>query len=68
MTSIIIRFKREGNKISYKYLNHGAVIELVWTITPALILIAIAMPSFKLLYLIDEVINPSLTLQIIGSQ
>lgn len=37
------------------------LIELIWTITPAVILILIAFPSFKLLYLIDEVNDPSMT-------
>lgn len=37
------------------------LIELIWTITPAVILILIAFPSFKLLYLMDEVNDPSMT-------
>jgi cytochrome c oxidase subunit 2 len=41
------------NPIAYKYLTHGTVLELIWTISPALILIAIAFPSFRLLYLMD---------------
>jgi heme/copper-type cytochrome/quinol oxidase subunit 2 len=51
-----------NNKISNKYLNHGTLIELIWTVSPALILILIAFPSFKLLYLMDEVTDASLTL------
>ena len=51
-----------------KYSSHGTLIELIWTITPALILILIAFPSFKLLYLIDEVISPTLTVKAIGNQ
>nr|QUQ05903.1 cytochrome c oxidase subunit 2 [Microconidiobolus nodosus] len=66
LASILIRFNENSNKFTYKYLNHGTVIELVWTITPALILIAIAIPSFKLLYLMDEVIEPTITLKITG--
>lgn len=46
----------------------STLIELIWTITPALILIAIAFPSFKLLYLMDEVIAPAMTLKAIGRQ
>ena len=38
------------------------LIELIWTITPAVILILIAFPSFKLLYLMDEVMDPSLVI------
>lgn len=37
------------------------LIELIWTITPAVILILIAFPSFKLLYLMDEVSDPSMS-------
>lgn len=44
------------------------MIELIWTITPAAILIAIAFPSFKLLYLLDEVVDPAMTLKAIGHQ
>jgi cytochrome c oxidase subunit 2 len=49
-------------------ITHGATIEIVWTITPSLILIIIAIPSFALLYSIDEVIDPSVTLKVIGQQ
>ena len=56
------------NKISNKYVNHGTLIELIWTISPAIILILIAFPSFKLLYLMDEVTDPSLTLFTEGHQ
>jgi heme/copper-type cytochrome/quinol oxidase subunit 2 len=60
MISIIVNFKNK--KISNKYVNHGTLVELIWTISPALILILIAFPSFKLLYLMDEVIDPSLVI------
>lgn len=66
--SIIVNFSHNKNPIVYKYLNHGTTIELVWTITPALALIAIAFPSFKLLYLMDEVISPSMTIKAVGHQ
>lgn len=49
-------------------LNHNSLLEFIWTITPALILILIGLPSFKLLYSMDEVLNPLLTLKIIGNQ
>lgn len=54
--------------ISNKYMNHGTLIELIWTITPALILILIAFPSFKLLYLMDEVTDPSMSILAEGHQ
>ena len=57
-----------GAYFSHKYLNHGTLIELIWTITPAIILILIAFPSFKLLYLMDEVNDPSMTIVSEGHQ
>jgi heme/copper-type cytochrome/quinol oxidase subunit 2 len=52
--SITYYYSNNKNAIAYKYLTHGSIIELIWTITPAFILIAIAFPSFKLLYLMDK--------------
>lgn len=48
--------------------THGTMLEIVWTITPALILLVIALPSFALLYSMDEVIDPLMTLKVIGHQ
>ncbi len=66
--SIIYYYNDKRNPIAHKYLTHGSTIELIWTITPALILIAIAFPSFKLLYLMDEVLSPTLTVKVVGHQ
>ena len=54
--------------VSHKNVSHGTLIELIWTITPALILIFIAFPSFKLLYLMDEVSDPSMAVLAEGHQ
>ncbi len=51
--SLVINFNDNKAPISHRYYNHGTTIELIWTITPAFVLIAIAFPSFKLLYLLD---------------
>jgi cytochrome c oxidase subunit 2 len=66
--AIIRTFESSKSPISNKYLNHGTLIELIWTITPALILVLIAFPSFKLLYLMDEVTDPSLSVLAEGHQ
>lgn len=47
---------------------HGTVIEVVWTITPAIVLLIIAVPSFALLYSMDEIIDPVITIKAIGHQ
>jgi hypothetical protein len=56
--SIVINFK--SKKSSYIGENSGRINHFIWTFSPALILILIAIPSFKLLYLMDEVIDPGL--------
>lgn len=68
MITIIKTFLSTNSLISHKYMNHGTLIELIWTIAPALILILIAFPSFKLLYLMDEVMDPSLVIYGEGHQ
>ena len=68
LLSIIRNYYYKNSIISNKYLTHGTLIELIWTVTPALILILIAFPSFKLLYLMDEVTDPNLTLAVEGHQ
>ena len=68
LLSIIRNYVSSKSPISNKYLNHGTLIELIWTISPALILILIALPSFKLLYLMDEVTDGSVTVFVEGDQ
>ena len=68
MLSLVRNYISTKSPISHKYLNHGTLIELIWTITPAVILILIAFPSFKLLYLMDEVSDPSMSVLAEGHQ
>nr|YP_010528133.1 cytochrome c oxidase subunit II [Priassus spiniger]UXW64235.1 cytochrome c oxidase subunit II [Priassus spiniger] len=56
------------NKLINRYLLEGQTIELIWTMIPAITLIFIALPSLRLLYMIDEINNPSITLKVIGHQ
>nr|YP_010414534.1 cytochrome c oxidase subunit II [Glenoleon pulchellus]URT60700.1 cytochrome c oxidase subunit 2 [Glenoleon pulchellus] len=56
------------NKFINRFLLEGQTIEIIWTILPAITLIFIALPSLRLLYLLDEVDNPSITLKAIGHQ
>lgn len=57
-----------SNAKTINNIVHGTSIEIIWTITPALILLIIALPSFALLYSIDEIIDPVLTVKVIGHQ
>nr|ADF65620.1 cytochrome c oxidase subunit II [Vietnamella dabieshanensis] len=56
------------NSYTNRYLLEGQMIEVIWTILPAITLIFIALPSLRLLYLLDEIQYPSLTLKTIGHQ
>nr|ACG63713.1 cytochrome oxidase subunit II [Bembidion fumigatum]ACG63714.1 cytochrome oxidase subunit II [Bembidion fumigatum]ACG63715.1 cytochrome oxidase subunit II [Bembidion fumigatum]ACG63716.1 cytochrome oxidase subunit II [Bembidion fumigatum]ACG63717.1 cytochrome oxidase subunit II [Bembidion fumigatum] len=56
------------NKLINRYLLEGQMIEVIWTILPAITLVFIALPSLRLLYLLDEINNPSITLKSIGHQ
>nr|ASS30690.1 cytochrome c oxidase subunit 2 [Stemonopa insignis] len=56
------------NSLINRLLLENQTIEIIWTILPALILIFIALPSIRLLYLLDEINNPSVTLKTIGHQ
>ena len=49
-------------------ITHGTFIEIVWTLTPSLILVVIALPSFALLYSMDEIVDPALTIKALGHQ
>ena len=53
---------------SGKNVVHGTTIEIIWTVLPSLILIVVALPSFALLYSIDEIIDPALTIKCVGHQ
>nr|WMQ72214.1 cytochrome oxidase subunit II [Okanagana rubrobasalis] len=56
------------NNMIDRLLLEGQLIEFIWTLLPAMTLIFIALPSLRLLYLLDEVNNPLLTIKIVGHQ
>nr|NP_569062.1 cytochrome c oxidase subunit II [Crioceris duodecimpunctata]AAL67863.1 cytochrome c oxidase subunit II [Crioceris duodecimpunctata] len=56
------------NKFQHRNLLEGQTIEIIWTILPALTLIFIAVPSLRLIYILDEINNPSLSIKTIGHQ
>nr|WCS91961.1 cytochrome c oxidase subunit 2 [Dyscolus diopsis] len=56
------------NSYINRYLLEGQTIEVIWTVLPAITLVFIALPSLRLLYLLDEVSNPSITLKSLGHQ
>ena len=56
------------NKFTHRYLLEGQIIETIWTILPAIILVLIALPSLRILYILDEINNPIITIKSIGHQ
>ena len=56
------------NKIVNKGLLEGQILECIWTIIPAFILVQIALPSISLLYLIEDAPHPDLTVKVIRNQ
>lgn len=52
--------------ISLRDISHGSVLEIVWTLIPGIVLVLIALPSFRLLYLMDDLLEPSLSVKVIG--
>nr|WRK21377.1 cytochrome c oxidase subunit II [Xestocephalus sp. n. C ZLL-2024a] len=62
MTTLLI------NKMINRNLLESQTIELMWTILPAMMLVFIAMPSLKILYMIEETNNPLITVKTMGHQ
>nr|ARH53872.1 cytochrome c oxidase subunit 2 [Heterocerus parallelus] len=56
------------NKYYNRLLLEGQMIELIWTILPAMTLTFIALPSLQLLYLIDEINNPLVSIKTMAHQ
>nr|YP_003359440.1 cytochrome c oxidase subunit II [Rhodeus suigensis]ABQ01663.1 cytochrome c oxidase subunit II [Rhodeus suigensis] len=57
-----------STKLTNKYILDSQEIEIVWTILPAVILVLIALPSLRILYLMDEINDPHLTIKAMGHQ
>jgi len=56
------------NKYTCNNVFEAQEIETIWTILPAFILLFLAFPSLRLLYLIDELASPSVTVKVLGHQ
>jgi len=64
---IIVRFNRKANPEPSK-TAHNTLLEVVWTALPVIILVVIAIPSFRLLYYMDRAVEPEMTIKAIGHQ
>ena len=64
---VMVRFSARRNPAPSK-TTHNTVVEVVWTVVPIIILVAIAIPSFKLLYAQDVIPDADMTVKAIGKQ
>nr|YP_007890686.1 cytochrome c oxidase subunit II [Jakoba libera]AGH24180.1 cytochrome c oxidase subunit 2 [Jakoba libera] len=67
LARVVIQFRSSVNPVP-STTNHGTTIEIIWTIIPAVILLFIAIPTFALLYSMDEGIDPAITIKAVGHQ
>ncbi len=64
---VVVRYNAKANPVPSKTTHH-VMLEVVWTVIPVLILLVIAVPSFKLLFYLDRTATPEMTLKISGYQ
>lgn len=67
MIWIMLRYNSKANPTPSK-TTHNVPLEVVWTVVPVLILIVIAVPSFKVLFYLDRAPEPEMTLKVTGYQ
>jgi cytochrome c oxidase subunit 2 len=61
---ILFRFSKN---FGFEYIEHQ-IVEFLWTVLPAFVLLAIALPSIKALYYLDEIIKSVFSIKVIGHQ
>jgi cytochrome c oxidase subunit 2 len=64
---VMLRFNARANPVPTR-TSHNTVIELLWTVIPVLILVIIAIPSFKLMYYMDRTQKADMTIKVTGHQ
>src|SRR4051812_31114312 len=64
---VMVRYNSRRNP-SPSQTSHNTVLEIAWTVVPVLILVIIAIPSFRLIYFQDRTPNPDLTIKVTGHQ
>jgi cytochrome c oxidase subunit II len=64
---VVVRFHASRNPVP-SVVTHNTVLEIAWTIIPILILVVIAIPSFRLLYYGDKAVDAAMTVKVTGHQ
>nr|YP_011014825.1 cytochrome c oxidase subunit II [Gergithus frontilongus]WQB38506.1 cytochrome c oxidase subunit II [Gergithus frontilongus] len=65
---LFMMYSNVKNKFPNRTLMENQKLETIWTMVPAMLLIMIALPSLKILYLMEEINNPSITIKAMGHQ
>lgn len=69
LVAVVVLFsEKENDTRNTSAVSHHTVLEVIWTVVPTLILVSIAVPSLALLYSMDELQKPTVTLKVIGRQ
>jgi cytochrome c oxidase subunit 2 len=64
---VMIRYNSRRNPVPTQ-TSHNTILEIAWTVLPVLILVVIAIPSFRLIYYQDRTPDPALTIKVTGHQ
>ncbi|MBO6562906.1 MAG: cytochrome c oxidase subunit II [Nisaea sp.] len=64
---VCIRYRASANPNPSR-TSHNTLIEILWTAVPVIILVVVAIPSFKNLYYLDRAVDPDMTIKVIGNQ
>ncbi len=64
---VMVKFNAKKNPVASQ-TTHNTLLEVAWTVAPVLILVIIAIPSFRLIYYEDRTANPDLTVQVTAHQ
>jgi cytochrome c oxidase subunit 2 len=64
---VLLRFNEKANPLPAKF-SHNNTIEIIWTVIPIIILIIIAIPSFRILKIVEHTPPADLTIKVVGSQ
>lgn len=64
---VMVRYNHRANPVPSR-VSHNTLLEVVWTVVPVVILVMIAIPSFKLLYFEARIPHPDLVIRAIGKQ
>jgi len=64
---VMVRYNAKRNPVASQ-TSHNTVLEIAWTVVPVLILVVIAIPSFRLVYFLDHTTDPDMTIKVTAHQ